>query len=255
MNASRSAVCLLLLGIFLSALLSPMVQPPASPTVLEDMTPPAHSSGTASVDEVPTWRVGDEWVYATGFDVATLIANSGVSASVSTLSGDTTMVIETIGLEPMNDAAATNVVAYTMSIDGDFTSGNSGATFNGVSGKLDIEYQGIDVLRASDMATIDSSFDLKVEFAPFNLGFLRFTIADLTFDTEYSPAKENRDHPVRSGDNWSHAYTQPPRSAVPRITSTRASSTRAPRKHHLGSDRFGRPHGAGRVLRGVHRLR
>ena len=208
MNAPRPAVCLLLLGIFLSALLSPMVQPPASPTVFEDMTPPAHSSGTASVDEVPTWRVGDEWVYATGFDVATLIANSGVSASVSTLSGDTTMVIETIGLEPMNDAAATNVVAYTMSIDGDFTSGNSGATFNGVSGKLDIEYQGIDVLRASDMATIDSSFDLKVEFAPFNLGFLRFTIADLTFDTEYSPAKENRDHPVRSGDNWSHAYTQ-----------------------------------------------
>ena len=107
MNAPRPAVCLLLLGIFLSALLSPMVQPPASPTALEDMTTPAQSSGTASVDEVPTWRVGDEWVYATGFDVATLIANSGVSASVSTLSGDTTMVIETIGLEPMNDAVLT----------------------------------------------------------------------------------------------------------------------------------------------------
>ena len=155
--------------------------------------------------EVPTWRIGDEWVYETGFDVATLIANSGVSASVSTLSGDTKMEIESIGLEPMNDASGTNVVAYTMTTEGDFSSGNWGASFNSIGGRLEIEYRGVDVLRASDMATIDSSFDLKVEFYGFN--FIRTEIADLTFDTEYSPAMESRDYPVRSGDNWSQAYT------------------------------------------------
>ena len=205
MNAPRSAVCLLLLGIFFSALFSPMVQPLTPATALEEIDSPAQSSGTVSIDEVPTWRVGDRWVYATGFDVATLIANSGVSASVNTLSGDTTMEIETVGLEPMNDASSTNVVAYTMITEGDFTSGNWGASFNGISGRLEIEYRGVDVIRASDMATIDSSFDLEVVF--FGLNFIRVAIADLTFDTEYSPAMESRDHPVRSGDNWSQAYT------------------------------------------------
>jgi len=206
MNPSRAGPGLFLLALFLSALFVPMVQPPVADTALGALSAPSPSSGSVAVDEVPTWRVGDEWVYDTGFDVATLIANSGVSASVSTLSGDTTMEIESIGLEPMNDPAGTNVVAYTQTIEGDFTSGNWGASFNGISGRLDIEYRGVDVIRASDMATIDSSFDLKVEF--YGLNFIRVGVADLTFDTEYSPAKESRDHPVRSGDNWSQAYTQ-----------------------------------------------
>ena len=205
MNTSRAGPALLLLGLFLSALLAPMVQPPMENMALADQLSPATSSGSGSVDEVPTWRIGDEWVYDTGFDVATLIANSGVSASVSTLSGETKMEIESIGLEPMNDASGTNVVAYTMTTEGDFTSGNWGASFNGISGRLEIEYRGVDVLRASDMATIDSSFDLKVEF--YGLNFIRVGVADLTFDTEYSPAMESRDYPVRSGDNWSQAYT------------------------------------------------
>ena len=167
----------------------------------------APSSGASAVDEVPTWRVGDTWVYDTGFDVANLIANAGVSASVSTLQGDTTMEVASIGLMTMNDASGTSVVGYTMSIDGAFTSGNNGATLQGTSGRLDITYTGIDTVRASDMATITSEFDLLVEFAPFNIGWLAFELADLTFTTTYDPPQESRDHPVRTGDNWSQAYS------------------------------------------------
>ena len=183
---------------------------PLGPTVQVELPEPlvsARSGGAPAVDEVPTWRVGDTWVYETGFDVANLIANAGVSASVSTLEGDTTMEVASVGLMTMNDASGTSVVGYTMDIDGAFTSGNSGATLQGTSGRLDITYTGRDTVRASDMAMITSEFDLLVEFAPFNFGFLAFELADLTFTTTYDPPQESRDHPVRTGDNWSQTYT------------------------------------------------
>ena len=43
--------------------------------------------------DVPTWRIGDEWVYETKFDVAQLIAQANVSASLNTLTGDTTYTV------------------------------------------------------------------------------------------------------------------------------------------------------------------
>ena len=45
--------------------------------------------GTGTVD-VPTHRIGDEWVYETKFDVSQLLAQANVSASISALTGDTT---------------------------------------------------------------------------------------------------------------------------------------------------------------------
>ena len=196
-------------ALLLMLLLGPMAAViPSGVVALREPTLPMNSGGAAvSIDEVPTWRVGDTWTYETGFDVATLIANAGVSASVSALTGDTEMTVDAIGLRTLNDQAGTSVVGYTLDIYGEFTSGNSGATLQGTTGRLDITYSGTEVFRASDMASITSEFDLLVEFAPFNLGFLSFEVADLTFSTTYDPAQESRDHPVRTGDNWSHAYT------------------------------------------------
>ena len=46
-------------------------------------------SGAIGIVDVPTYRVGDEWVYDTKFDVAQLLAQANVSASLNTLTGDT----------------------------------------------------------------------------------------------------------------------------------------------------------------------
>jgi hypothetical protein len=158
---------------------------------------------TADVHDVPTWRIGDKWVYETQFDVAGLIQQANVSASINTLTGDTEMEITDIRFEMIQ---GTQTLVYEMDISGDFTSGNSGATLEGTSGRLDIEYEGVDLLRASDLAVWNMEFSLQVEFAPYNLGFLSLELADLTFDTVYEPPREKYDFPLRTGDQWTSSY-------------------------------------------------
>ena len=48
------------------------------------------SQGVSGVVDVPTYRIGDEWVYETKFDVSQLLAQANVSASLNALTGDTT---------------------------------------------------------------------------------------------------------------------------------------------------------------------
>ena len=92
--------------------------------------------------------------------------------------------------------------AYKLDISGEFTSGNSGATLEGVSGRLNIGYDSEDLVRVRDLAVINSEFTLDVKFRPFNLGFLEQDIAEITFDTFYDPPKEKYDFPLHLGDQW-----------------------------------------------------
>lgn len=156
--------------------------------------------GAVGMVDIPTYRIGDEWVYETQFDVAQLLAQANVSASLNTLTGDTTNTVTDILYE--TDTNGQTVLAYEITISGSFTSGNSGATLEGVTGRLDIDYDGVDLLRTRDLATMESVFTLDVTFAPFNLGFLSQTLGVVTFDNTYSPAKERHDFPLRNGDQW-----------------------------------------------------
>ncbi len=157
------------------------------------------AEGWDTEKDVPTWRIGDEWVYETKFDVAQLIAQANVSASLNTLTGDTTYKVTDI-LFTTTDG--TQTLVYKVEIDGDFTSGNSGATLEGVSGRLNIGYEGEDLIRVRDLAQVNSEFKLDVKFRPFNLGFLEQDIAEITFDTMYEPPKERNDFPIHTGDQW-----------------------------------------------------
>ena len=66
--------------------------------------------------DVPTWRIGDEWVYETKFDVAQLIAQANVSATLNTLTGDTTYTVTDI-LFTTTDG--TQTLVYKVEIDGE----------------------------------------------------------------------------------------------------------------------------------------
>ncbi len=157
----------------------------------------------ADVHDVPNWRIGDQWVYETLFDVAGLIQSANVSASISTLTGDTTMEVTDIRFETIQGI---QTLLYELTIEGEYSSGNNGATLEGTSGRLDIEYDGIDLLRANDLAVWDSEFTLVVDFAPFNIGFLSQELADITFATVYEPPREKFDFPLRTGDQWTSTY-------------------------------------------------
>ena len=147
---------------------------------LEELNSVEQTSKTTSSTDVPSWRIGDKWTYETQFDVAQLIAQANVSASLNTLTGETSYEITDILFITIDGI---QTLAYVLEIDGDFTSGNSGATLEGVSGRLDIGYQGEDLIRVRDLAVINSEFTLDVKFRPFNLGFLEQDIAEITFDT------------------------------------------------------------------------
>ena len=58
-------------------------------------------SGTdPGVSDLPTWRVGDKWIYSGTFDPSILIADTGVSASVGEIRGDSTAeVIDILELQ------------------------------------------------------------------------------------------------------------------------------------------------------------
>ena len=166
---------------------------------LEDDQLIESSSKSTTTAEIASWRIGDKWTYETQFDVAQLIAQANVSATLNTLTGDTVYEVEDIFFITIDGV---QTLAYKMKIDGDFSSGNGGATLEGTSGRLEIGYSGEDIIRVRDQAVINSEFELDVDFAPFNLGFLTQQIAVINFDTYYDPPKERYDFPLRTGDQW-----------------------------------------------------
>ena len=168
-------------------------------TELDELPTIEQSSGMTSSTDVPSWRIGDKWTYETQFDVSQLLAQANVSASLNTLTGDTVYEIDDIFFINVDGI---QTLAYKMLIEGEFSSGNSGATLEGVSGRLDIDYSGEDIVRVRDLAVINSEFELDVDFAPFNLGFLSQKLATISFDTYYDPPKEKYDFPMRTGDQW-----------------------------------------------------
>ena len=47
----------------------------------EDDTVVKHAGSDPGVSDVPTWRIGDKWVYSGTFDPSILITDTGVSAN------------------------------------------------------------------------------------------------------------------------------------------------------------------------------
>ena len=97
------------------------------------------SSGSGTSTDVPSWRIGDKWTYETKFDVAQLIAQANVSASLNTLTGDTVYEVSDILFVTTNGVQ--NLV-YTLNISGEFSSASNsdacGASLDGTTGRLDI---------------------------------------------------------------------------------------------------------------------
>ena len=58
------------------------------------------TAGDPGVTDLPSWRVGDKWIYSGTFDPSILISDTGVSATVGEIRGDSTAeVIEILPLQ------------------------------------------------------------------------------------------------------------------------------------------------------------
>ena len=65
-------------------------------TQLNENQQEVRSSGNPGVTDLPSWRIGDKWVYSGTFDPSILITNTGVSASVGEIRGDSTAEVTDI---------------------------------------------------------------------------------------------------------------------------------------------------------------
>ena len=208
----RSLLPVLVLGLLMGA----SVHAAVGERLLNPPFAPMASSGSSTTVDVPAYRVGDEWVYETQFDIATLLAQANVSASLNTLTGDTAN--EVTDIVYTTDTTGQTVLAYEVAIAGDFTSANSntncGATIEvdgtPTNGRIDIEYRGLDLMRVRDLGLMNSSFYLGVDFVPCFFGFpqnwLKQDLGDIDFTNLYTPAKERHDFPMRNGDQWSMSF-------------------------------------------------
>jgi len=189
-------------SLFILALL--LLFPLTSVDFLEDDK--RSDAAATGVYDVPTWRIGDKWIYDTQFDVIKLLQQANVSASVVTLTGDTTVSVTNILFMTLN---GTQTLVYEVTITGKFTTGTNGATLEGQTGSVDVDYDGIDIIRVNDLSLVSSEFNLFVEFFPnsaFVCWFTNCELADINFFTSYEPVKEKRDFPIRTGDQWYQTF-------------------------------------------------
>lgn len=163
----------------------------------------SRNSGSSVVD-VPNWRLGDRWNYDGFLDVRDFIAESSVQTNVETLDGtlDTrvtdiyTMVVENV-----------STLVYKVESEGEYEA--TDVNLAGYDGDLLIDIDTIEIIRASDLASIEQEATIDIDF-DYQIWWWTYTIhvADLVVTNEYSPSLESYDFPISVGESWETHYTQ-----------------------------------------------
>ena len=159
-------------------------------------------AGDPGVSDVPTWRIGDRWIYAGTFDPTVLVTDTGVDATVGEIQGDTTSEVTGITTQNVDNMS---VLAYTLRTSANFD--KSGVSLEGYTGNVYIQFTQTEYLRVSDLSPIRSELDLYIRFVPSGISFLEQILGDITITTTYSPVNENYDFPLRMDERWTTTTT------------------------------------------------
>lgn len=169
---------------------------------LDERTVYQSTAGDPGVSDVPTWRVGDRWIYAGTFDPTILVTDTGVEATVGEIQGDTTVEVTDISTQNVDNMS---VLAYTLRTSANFD--KSGVSLEGYAGNVYIQFTQTEYLRVSDLSPIRSDLDLYIRFVPSGISFLEQLLGDITITTTYSPVNENYDFPIRVDERWTTTTT------------------------------------------------
>ena len=187
----RAQAIVILSMLMLSAGFAFIVEPPTLPTVDEAFA----TERSIAVADIPEWRVNDRWVYAGSFDPQGLISQSGVSANIGIITGDSTNTVTEILTMPIENQST---LVYKVVVSADFD--KSGVSLDGYNGDLEIDYDAVEYWRASDLGLIQRNLGLVVKFDAF--GFINIDVADVIISTSHAPPQESYDFPMRSGETW-----------------------------------------------------
>ena len=197
-SVTRAIPAFLLVFLLFSSVQTPLLQSSLeSPT-----TPLLSSSHDPGVSDVPTWRVGDKWIYSGIFDPTLLVTNTGVQATVGEINGDTTMEVLGITEQTVDNMS---VLAYTLRSSANFD--KSGVSLEGYDGNVYITYSQTEYLRVSDLASLRSELDMYIRFVPYGISSLTQILGDITITTSYSPVSETYDFPLRLDEQWTTTTT------------------------------------------------
>ena len=178
------------------------MQPMLFSPPLEDAPAVRFSSQDPGVSDVPTWKIGDKWIYSGTFDPTKLVTDSGVQATVGEIDGDTTAEVIAITERTVDNMS---VLAYTLRTSANFD--KSGVSLDGYSGNVYITFEQTEYLRVSDLSSMRSDLELYIRFVPFGLSSLAQVLGDITITNTYSPVKEVYDFPLRANEQWTTTTT------------------------------------------------
>mgnify|MGYP006229806983 FL=1 len=89
-------------------------------TIPQNVEASGMNSEDPGVSDVVTWRVGDKWIYSGAFDPTVLVKSAGVDATVGTINGDSTTIVDAIN---EIDVAGTPTLVYETTSSADFDKG------------------------------------------------------------------------------------------------------------------------------------
>ena len=140
--------------------------------------------------DIPTWTIGDEWVYQA--DVYYASPNGSFDGTVYNL---TTKVIEITSIE-INGILYD---VYHLNITGDI---EGTISYNVIQGDLEGEIHGSMWIRRADLSTV------KTEV--FSNGVIHYLIFDYNYEAEattiFEPPAEGFDFPIFVNESWNHSY-------------------------------------------------
>ena len=159
---------------------------------------------SSGIIDAPNWRVGDRWYYSGFLDVRDFVADSGVQTNVQTLSGNLDSIVTDVYVTMVDNVST---LVYKVESDGQYEANN--VNLQGYSGDLIIMMDTIEIVRASDLATIDQQATIEVDFDYRILWWdITIDVADLVANYDYRPALEGYDFPLNVGEKWSTHYTR-----------------------------------------------
>ena len=156
------------------------------------------------VADLPSWRIGDRWIYDGYLDVGDFVSSSGVSSNVQYISGTLDRTITDIYTTTIDNRST---LVYEAESQGSYEAQN--VNLDGNTGDLEIEMETVELVRASDLAVIQQEASIEIDFGYRIFWWtINIDVAELTITQTYSPPTEGYDFPLTVGDYWSSNYYQ-----------------------------------------------
>tara|TARA_B100001175_G_scaffold315605_1_gene327521 strand:+ start:1782 stop:5318 length:3537 start_codon:yes stop_codon:yes gene_type:complete len=157
-----------------------------------------------NIVDLPSWEIGDRWIYDGYLDVGDFVTSSGVSTNVQYLTGTLDRSITDIYTMTVDNRST---LVYKAESQGTYEANN--VNLDGNTGDLDIVMDTLEIIRVSDLAVVQQEATIDIDFGyRVWLWTIDIDVAELTITQTYSPPTEGYDFPLSVGDYWSTSYYQ-----------------------------------------------